>query len=280
MTGLTASRSEKKPLAIVFLFVLVMGFTLSCTIFGSGATPVPPPTATSEPTDTIQPTDTVEPTDTLEPTADKAATREAKQAETDAAETEFAGAVLGEIDSKLDEVGEMMGSGHVAWLYPPGIEVESSKPNNTYYKTLDSSIQAGDFAFHTNIKWETKQKVGIVNCIVMFRMGSDIGMDPMYWLRMGRISGIPHMWFELYNHGNYITQSDFGLSNYIRDGNGDENEIILVARGTQFTAYANGKQVLVWWNSTQDSGGFAFGTWQDTGSSVCTYSDNWIWEWN
>jgi hypothetical protein len=272
--------TRRKWLKSALMLAVVMVIVLSCTIGTPAATSTPKPTDTPLPTDTSIPTDTPEPTATKKATANRAATQRAQQQDTAAAETEFAGAVLGEVQSKLDEVGEMMGYGNVVWLDPSSIEVDSSKPNNTYYKTLDSSIQAGDFAFHTNIRWETKQKVGIVNCIIMFRMGADISMDAMYWMRMGRISGIPHIWFELYNNGNYVTQSDYGISNYIRDGNGDENEIILVAKGNQFTAYANGKQVEVWWNSSQDSGGFALGTWQDTGSSVCTFSDNWIWAWS
>jgi hypothetical protein len=271
---------EKKPLACVFLFVLVMGLSLSCTIFGSGATPVPPPTATPEPTDTLPPEDTVQPSDTLEPTVDKAATREAKQEQTDAAETEFAGAVLGEINNQLDEVGEFLGSGQVIWFNPSEIEVASSKPNMIYYKMLDASIQAADFALHTNVRWETKGNAGIVNCVVMLRVGEDIDMDPWYSLRLSRISGASSARFDLWQSWSILGAGSWNGSSYIRDGNGDENELIVVAKQNQFTAYVNGKQVSVWWNSKIESGGFGFGTFQDYGTTTCAYSDNWIWEWN
>jgi hypothetical protein len=286
MTDQPVPRLERKSLVFVFLFVIVMGLTLACSLGGSGATAVPPATATLQPSDTPLPTDTVEPTVAEEPTArkkptvDKGATREAEAEETALAATEFAGAILGEVEGKLDDVGEMMGAGSVIWFYPSPIEVESSKPNMIYYQQLDSSIQAADFALHTNVVWETKQKIGLVNCVIMFRIGNDIQMDPMYMMRMGRISGFPHVWFQLYDGWNFIAESNGNASSYIRDEGGAENEVILVARANQFTAYVNGHQVDVWWNSKQDNGGFGFGTWQDTGSSVCTFSDNWIWTWD
>jgi hypothetical protein len=286
MTGSKATRSERKSFVYFLPLLLVMGFILSCSMFGSAATPIPPPTATAKPSDTMAPADTVAPAPTEETaptkkaTANKAGTRQAQAEETAAAETEFAGAVLGDIQDKLDEVGEIMGGGSVVWYYPSPIAVESSKPNMIYYQLVDSSVQAADFAIHSNIKWETKQKVGIVNCIIMFRMGNDINMDNWYMMRMGRISGLPHIWFQLFQGWNFITESNGSASSYIRDEGGAENDVILVARKNQFTAYVNGHQVEVWWNAKQDRGGFGLGTWQDTGSSVCTFSDNWVWEWS
>ena len=269
----------KKSIATILPFLVVMVLVLSCTIFRPVETPTPTLTNTPEATDTPLPSDTPEPTATKKPTVNKAATQRANEEKTSAAQTEFASAVLGEVESKLDDVGEIMGYGSVIWLYPAPIEVDSSKPNMIYYHSIDSSIQAGDFAFHSIVKWETKQKVGLVNCVIMFRIGDDISLDPMYMMRMGRISGFPHVWFELYDGWNYIAGSNGRASNYIHDEGGAENEVILVARGTQFNAYVNGHQIEVWWNSKQDYGGFALGTWQDTGGSTCTFRDNWIWEW-
>jgi hypothetical protein len=275
----------QKSIASVLPFLIVMVFVLSCSVFGPAETPIPSntpkPTETNTPqaSNTPLPTNTEEPTATEKATPNKAATNRAKEQQTQAAKTEFAAAVLGEVDSKLDEVGEIMGSGSVIYLNPAPIEVESSKPNMVYYQLLDDSVQAEDFAFHTVITWDTKQKIGLVNCIIMFRVGPNIDMDRMYMMRMGRISGLPHIWFQLYRGWNYVAESPGRASNYINDEGGAENEIVLVARGTQFTAYANGHQVEVWWNAAQDEGGFGVGTWQDTGSSVCTFSDNWIWEW-
>jgi hypothetical protein len=275
-----------KPLSkYAILFLIVSVFVLSCTCFGSTTTVEP--ADTPEPTDTVAPeateapppTETREPTATEKPTPNRAATNRAKEEKTESAQTDFAALVLGEVDSKLDEVGEIMGYGSVIYLNPSPIEVESSKPNMIYYEMLDEYVQAADFALHTIIKWETKQKIGLVNCVIMFRVGDNINLDPMYLMRMGRISGAPHIWFELYEGWSYIGQSPGHLSKYINDAGGAENEVILVARDTQFTAYANGHQVEVWWNGRQDSGGFGLGTWQDTGSSVCTYRDTWIWEW-
>ncbi|HEY5118414.1 MAG TPA: hypothetical protein VII90_03080 [Anaerolineales bacterium] len=223
-------------------------------------------------------TQTSQPEPTKKATPNKAKTQQAQQAQTAAAATEFAGAVLGEVQSKLDEAGEMMGSGSVVYFNPNPIPVESSKANIVTHQELDSSIQGADFAFHSNITWEVKQKVGIVYCLMMFRISGDLNMDPWYMMRMGRISGAGHILFDVMQNWTIIGESNGDISNYIRVGNGDTNDVLLVARANQFTAYVNGKQVSVWWNTKIDQGGFGFGTLQDTGTSVCTFADNWIYD--
>jgi hypothetical protein len=278
----------KRSMAAVVPFLLVAAFILSCTCFGSTATlptetPKPTDTAKPKPTNTSMPTNTPEPTVTEKATPNKAATNRAKEEKTSAAQTEFASLVLGEVDSKLDEVGEIMGAGSVIFLYPGAIEMESSKPNVIWYTMLDQRfdypIEAGDFALHTNVKWETKGNAGIVNCVIMFRVGDDIDMDPWYSLRLSRISGASSARFDLWQNWGVIGPGQWKASSYIRDGNGSENEVILVAQGTQFTVYVNTRQVAVFWNSKVDYGRFGYGTLQDYGSTTCTYSDNWIWEW-
>ena len=245
----------------------VMSVVLSCSLFTS------PPNA---PTSTPQPTATAEPSETRQATPNKAPTQNADPQETDAAKTDFAGAALTEVSSKLDAVGETMGSGSIAYWNSDPMAVTSSKPNVITYQLLDSSIQGADFAFHSNITWEVKQKVGLVYCIMMFRISGDIAMDPWYMMRMGRISGAGHILFDVMQNWNIIGESNGDISNYIRVGNGDTNEVLLVARANQFTAYVNGKQVSVWWNAKIDLGSFGFGTLQDTGTSVCTFADSWI----
>jgi hypothetical protein len=273
----------KKSIASVLPFLVVMAFVLSCTAF-EAATPLPTDTPLPTETETLAPTDTELPTDTPEPTkkatVNKAATQRANEAKTEAAQTEFAGAVLGEVESKLDDVGEIMGYGSVIWMYPPSYPVKSSQANMIYYKLLDSSIQAADFAFHSVVKWETEGNQGIVNCVIMFRTGEDISLNPWYSLRLSRISGASSARFDLWQNWSVLTpNSEWRTSNYIRDGNGDENEVILIARGNEMKVYVNTKRVNVWWNSKLTSGGFGLGTLQDYGTTTCTFSENWIWEW-
>jgi hypothetical protein len=271
----------KKWLKSMLPLVAAMSLVLSCTIFSTPpptATNTPKPTDTSAPTDTSIPIDTPQPAATKKPTSNKAATQRAQQAETDAAGTNFAGEVLTEISNSLETVGERMGAGTVIYWYPNPIPVESSKANIVTHEDFDPSIQAADFAFHSNITWEVKQKVGIVYCLMMFRISGDLNMDSWYMMRMGRISGLGHVLFDVMQGWNIVGESDGDVSNYIRDGNGDTNDVLLVARANQFYVYVNGKQVSVWWNTKIDRGGFGIGTLQDTGTSICTFTDNWIWE--
>lgn len=105
-------------------------------------------------------------------------------------------------------------------------------------------------------------------------------MDPWYMMRMGRISGLGHVFFDVMQGWTIVGENNGDISDYIRDGNGDTNDVLLVARANQFTAYVNGHQVSVWWNTKIDRGAFGLGTLQDTGTSVCTFNDTWIWAWS
>jgi hypothetical protein len=278
MTAPLTSGGKKKPLGILVLCVLVMGFILSCSLGGASDTAVPAATDTSKPANTVAPADTAAPADTEEPTEDKAGTRAAKEEETVAAQTDAAGAVAGEIEGKLDEVGEPMGSGSVVWMNPAPLEIDSSKPDFLSYQIIDG-VEVADFAYHANITWETKQKVGIVYCVVMFRIEGDLDTESWYMMRMGRISGAGHVLFDIMSGWTIVGESGV-FSGYIHDANGADNELILVAKANQFTVYVNGKQATVWWNTKVERGGFGLGTAQDTGSSTCTFSNNWIWSWN
>jgi hypothetical protein len=282
MNELQSSPIARKWLKSAWPLAVAMILLLSCSVFSSPATNTPAPTNTPVPTDTQVPTDTPEPTATKKPTPNKAATQaaqqEADQQATDAAATEIVGQVLSTISSTLDAVGQPMGSGTVLYWNPSPVVVESSQPNVLTHQPVDPNydVQGANFAFHSSITWETKQKVGIVYCAFLYRISGDMNMDPWYMMRMGRISGLGHILFDVMQGWTIIGEAG-DISNYIRDENGATNDVLLVARANQFTAYVNGKQASVWWNTKIDKGGFGFGTMQDTGSSVCTFADNWIW---
>ncbi len=275
-----AFSSRRKWWRSGLVLAVVMVLILSCSLGAPAPTNTPPPTSTytSVPSNTALAAQTSQPEPTKKATANKAATQRAQQAGTAAAATNFAGEVLTTVSNGLDQVGEPMGPGTVVYWNPDAIPVESSKANMITHQELDSSIQGADFAFHSSITWEVKQKVGIVYCLMMFRIPGDINMDPWYMMRMGRISGAGHILFDVMQNWRFIGESDVSISNYIRVGNGDTNDVLLVARANQFTVYVNGKQVSVWWNTKIEQGGFGFGTLQDTGTSVCTFADNWIYD--
>jgi hypothetical protein len=258
----------KKSVVVLLPFVLAMILMLSCSIVAPAATTTP-----------IK-TNTPEITATKKATPDKTATEKVHENQTSTAQAELTDVILGEIETKLDEVGVSMRYGNVIFWYPHPIEIESSQHNLIQYQLLDSSIEAADFAFHTTIKWETKQKSGIVNCIIMFRIEDDINIDGWYAMRIGLISGAPHIWFQAFQGWDIVTESSGYYNKYIHDAGVAENEVVLIAQGVRFDAYLNGHPVDVWWGNRVDSGAFGLGIWQDTGTSVCTFSDNWILSWN
>jgi hypothetical protein len=263
-----SNRSQWAKFSI--LLVAMMVLPVSCSL---GATTA---ASTPKPTDTVLPMVSPPPTATKKATPNKAATQRIRQQNTSAAATDFAGAALGEVQSKLDEVGEKMGSGSVVFLYQDPIPVESSKANVIVPQFINQDIHAADFAFHSAITWETKQKVGIVYCAMIFRLQGEWTTAPWYMMRMGRVSGYGHIYFDVMQGLSIRGESNQSVSQAIRDGNGDTNDVLLVARANQFTVYVNGRQAAVWWNAKIDQGGFGFGTLQDTGSSVCTFADSWI----
>jgi hypothetical protein len=242
----------------------------SCAMGAPGATGTPPPT------ETLAPTDTPVPTNTPTPTADKTATKAEQIQATAAAETDIAIQSMAAVSDAMDGINEPVGSGRLLYWNADPIAVESSGPQVLKEHPLPSGVQAGDFAFHSKIIWEVKQKVGWVNCVVIYRMSADV--SSFYWMNMGRVSGAGHVYIQLFFNGAYIADSGYPfISNSINVDNQGQNDVLLVVRGSKHTIYVNRTKVGVWFNAKIAEGGFDLATYQDTGASVCTFTNTWVW---
>jgi hypothetical protein len=89
------------------------------------------------------------------------------------------------------------------------------------------------------------------------------------------------VWFELDYNGAYVADSLINytpfISNAINVDDKGQSDLLLVARGPQFTIYVNNTQVGVRFNAKLAKGGFDLASYQDIGTSVCTFEDIWIW---
>ncbi len=279
------SRSGKKSFASMLPFLIGLVFAHSCSVLGPEETPLrfgtPPPIAmyTLPATDTLLPINTPDRPATQTALADATVARRTEEEQTSVAQTQFAGGVLTDIQSKLHGIGEVMGYGAVIWLHSSSIEVESSEPSGIHYSPIDSAVQSGNFAFHTIVKWETRRGIGGMNCFIAFRVGQDMETDPWYSFRISNDPEEGRARFDLWQRWTVIGLGKWIETNAVNLDSGAENEIILIARGTQFDAYVNGRQVQVVWNQVLERGGFGFGILQKAGSSVCSFRDNWIWQW-
>lgn len=285
MSGLKNALSGKRTFASMLPILIGLAFAHSCSILRPEETPkrfgTPEPIVmfTLPATDTPLPINTPNRAATQTALADAATAGRAEKEETSVAQTKFAGGVLSDIEKKLDEIGQSMGYGAVIWLHPDAVEVESSETSRIHYSPVDPSVQSGDFAFHTLVKWETKQGAGSMNCLVAFRVGGAIETDPWYSFRISNDSEEGQARFDLWQNGTVTGLGKWIATNAVRPGSGAENEIILIVRGGQFDAYVNGRQVQVVWNRIIERGGFGFGILQEAGDSVCSFRNNWIWEW-
>jgi hypothetical protein len=285
MNGLTCSRPGRKSgLRALPLWIGLM-FAPACGVLSPEKTPVrfgsPQPIViqTMPETPTPSPVDTPDHAATHTALAAAATAQRAGEEATVAAQTEFAAGVLADIEQKLGSVGEKMGYGAVIWLHPDAVDVGSSDSPEVQFSPVDPSVQAGDFAFHFVVRWATNADSGGLDCLVGFRTGNDIRTDPWYSFRLLMDPGDVQAKFDFWQNGVLSGPGRAKATDAVRLENGAENEVILIARGNQFDAYVNGRQVLVWWNSVVARGGFGLGALARSGSGVCSFRDNWIWEW-
>ncbi|MBN1439859.1 MAG: hypothetical protein JW929_10660 [Anaerolineales bacterium] len=198
---------------------------------------------------------------------------------TAAAQTAFADVVLARIGEALGAIREEMGYGVVRWLHPPPVEVESADPSRIRFVLVDPALRSGDFALHTLVKWEAREGGAGPDCLVGFRLAGTVETDPWYSFRLSGNAPTGRVRFDFWRGGAATGTGIWTEAGPVRVGSGAENELILIARGNRFDAYVNGLQVKVWWNQEIARGGFGFGILPEAGGAVCSFRDNWIWEW-
>jgi hypothetical protein len=273
------SHSRKQAFRHIYLAVIILVlFSLACSVTGSlDATASPRQRAN---TDTVSPTDTVvkkaatrTPTDVTQPTdtPDEEGTLTAEA-------TLAAEAIVPDITAILSKAGSPAGTGYLVYAGKEGKTVTASGYNAMGFEAMPVSEEIGNFALHSKIAW--KSELGIAGCGWTFRVEhGDYATGKYYEFYYNRLSGAP--FYSLYAFGPSVSKEvGNGFSNAIDYRDGAVNDVMIIAKDTEFQIFFNGQRVNVFYDSTVRKGQFGYYTWTESASSSCTFSDNWIWSWD
>jgi hypothetical protein len=229
-------------------------------------TDTPVPTATPAPTDTPVPTATPTQTPTITPDLKATASAQAKAT---------ADAQLALVEPTLKELGLTTEGGKMVWAKEDAITLEVTH-YNSFYPELVVSDPVADFVLHTEVTWDSTS--GLAGCGVIFRADDDLEQGGLIELDLMRLQNAP-AWRMFYAKYNRI-QSDMTkwvFRNVINDASNSTNILDLVVQGTQFQLYINGEKQRIAENNKQKEGGIALIAQQESGDTVCTYKNSWVW---
>lgn len=253
---------------------IALAFTLAACS-GALATPTPTAVPTEKPATAtpLPPTSTpIPPTPTITPTATPNA-----QATQSARATATFVAHLVDIAGILDQAGLVPTDGHVAWADFDPHEVRSGDYGYFVYNQIAGNHDYGDFVFHSNVTWDTS--TGLAGCGLIFRSEPDLANGEQFVFFTMRLSGAPFWDVELWQYDQPKSSLTGGLkaNSAIHVDSNSTNEFLLVAKGHQLTAYANGSRLGAVTILRRDTGRMAVLAWQESGYASCTYDDTWIW---
>jgi hypothetical protein len=170
--------------------------------------------------------------------------------------------------------------GELAWSSRN--EYEISVEGEHYFMTwqdLDSRHSHANFVLAYDAAWETT--TGLAGCGAIMRGGTDLTRDAQIRLETWRFSGAPSWVFEYikFNQRQGYISGEIRSSGAIDQSNGSTNHFVIVADGVTFTAYVNGERLGVGTGpQAVAEGQLAVYTWQESGTSTCTFSNIWIWD--
>lgn len=260
--------------AIVFLLVILLLTQWACS-FSTQATPEPTPTlaptytpVTPTLTKTPIPTPTNTPTFTPTPTPDRKATLGAKASAT-------MDARMAQIVPKLEELGIDQKGGNLAWYGDKPITL-SVTDYNSFVGDFIIDRPMADFVMHTGIVWDSSS--GLAGCGINFRAEDDLTYGARYEFDMTRLMNAP-AWGIYYVKFRRL-QSNMGsdFNSYINDGNDSLNTVDLIAQSGSFTVYINNEKIKTVENNKLKEGKIFVMAHQESGATICTFKDGWVWE--
>ena len=251
--------------------VLLIAVTLGC---GTTSTPVIPtsaplPTSTPEPSATPLPTSTPTPLPTDTPTITPTFTSTPDL-------TATASAALQDVMTKeLKGIDLTLGKGSIGGQWKDPIQITVTKYMEEHKEPLGND-PVGDFVLYTDITWNSSS--GLAGCGIVFRSEDDLDKGASLRFYLMRLSGMPLWDVEYWKYGVY--QSAPGRAQPhggIDDSPGGTNSIVLVAKGTIFTVYANRERLGIVEFTKLPKGKLAFMAWQESGETSCKFRNTWLW---
>lgn len=194
------------------------------------------------------------------------------------ASTDVQGAAVEDwILDAIRAVGLEPNQGTVQWIQNRPIILVTEAYMGVTNEVLDPDLRAADFLLQADITWETKG--GLAGCGFVFRSDQNLEQGKHYILAIRRLSGFPSWDIERYDRGQW--QQTLGnkvlRADGLRDKNGNTNTLTLLAEGSSFFVYLNGIRLGVLSDSTLNEGVLAFQAWQESGKTICTFSNAFLW---
>jgi hypothetical protein len=262
---------------LVVLLTLAVCLSACAPAAAPASSATPAPSSTPAPTDTPVPTPTPAPTDT--PTATSTATPDITATHM-AYSTAEAQKQLDKIAPDLKTLGYTTDSGSLVWVADQSISMSVS----TYMEEKQEKITEdpiGDFILVTDVKWNSSS--GLAGCSLIFRSDEDLENGVRYVFPIMRLQNAPAWDIEYYKYGEWqqtLTLGKVQFSPALNDQPESTNHLALVVKGDQFSPFINGDPLMVVTDNKLESGHIFFETWQESGTTTCTFSNGWLWALN
>jgi hypothetical protein len=231
-------------------------------------TPVPTLTPTS--TGTVTPTPTL--TLTPKPTENAAATRTAK-----------AEATREKATSKILEEMRLVGlptDGELVWYSADDqqLDISLTKYMEMLYVPVNEDRLFKDFILRAEVSWNSQ--TGLAGCGVIFRATPPLDNGLQYRLFFMRLSGAPAWDIEYWKNNEFLVNlmGSIKFNNSINLDQDATNIYYLQVQGDQMTVYANGARIGTTAYDKLDEGQLAFFASQESGKTVCAFTNVYIFE--
>jgi hypothetical protein len=203
-------------------------------------------------------------------TPDLAATEAAEAAQ----KAEEAAALVGET---LESIGLSTNSGNLAWVQIGSIPVTINGGGGTLIDEIDDGDFYETYVLNFDVTWETS--TGFAGCGIIFHSEDNLERGKQYRFYTLRLSGLPGWDVELWNYGQWqaTTTGDVKFNSAIDQDNDVVNNYILVIQKGVASVYANGERMSNVIISSLNKGRIGVFTWQESGTSTCTFENGWIW---
>jgi hypothetical protein len=255
---------------LVILGVVWM-LVLSCSSMVDVST-----TATPQPTDTPEATVTNANTPTKKASSAPTATPDLEATQAMEA-TATMDAAYDVVVKKLNAMKISPQGGRVAHYQEEAIVATSEGYNKSGYEVLEMGEDVLNAVIHTNVTWTATTGVSV--CGVVFnKVGSN--WDNYYEFDMLKLSGFPYWYAAKISNGIYRGGQQ-NPENAIDVKDDATNNVVIMVQDKTITYYVNEKRI----QTSSDAGlvkpgGFGFTSWQESGSTQCTFSNIWVWTWD
>lgn len=248
----------------------------------AAASPTSPPTDTPAPTDTPIPTTTSTPTETPTPTSTATATATITPdiAATQAVQaTELAAENLKLVQPVLEKYNIALDQGEVVWTQSKPLEIFINTYGTKDIQPLTpSAFTVEDFVLNVDITWSSS--FGFAGCGLLFLAERDLFRGEYYLFETLRFSGLP-AWdvvFYKFDQFQFNATGDIRFNNAIKLGDDATNNYVLIFQDRVLTIYANETRLGILDISKRNEGGFGAFGFQESGETICTFTNGWVWE--